>query len=197
MWIHDGDHNSSFFHNSVYIYNHYNNVPHISYLNGNFYSDRTGIEHDFAAYYSDLWSNSCNQSFTDVLQALPKDLPLISESDSSMLTREVSKNEIHQALLSLPFGRSPSPGGLNAEFYCFFWEDVSEHLFSAIKFFFKKYFLLKSWGKTYISLIPKRSNPKIVNDYHPISLCNVCYKTISKLVANRLQIVLPKLIGKE
>lgn len=55
----------------------------------------------------------------------------------------------------------------------------------------------KSWGQTFVAFIPKIPNSKHVADFCPISLCNICYKIISKLLANRLSIVLPKLIGKE
>lgn len=55
----------------------------------------------------------------------------------------------------------------------------------------------KSWGLTYVALIPKKDNPKLVIDFCSISLCNVCYKLIAKIFANRLKLVLPNLIGKE
>lgn len=51
-----------------------------------------------------------------------------------------------------------------------------------------------SLGKTYIALIPKKANPKLVSDFCPISLCNVCYKVIYKILANRLKKVIHKLI---
>lgn len=54
-----------------------------------------------------------------------------------------------------------------------------------------------SWGQTFLTLIPRVSNPKFVTDFCPISLCNVCYKIISKLLANRLLKVIPSLIGKD
>lgn len=46
-------------------------------------------------------------------------------------------------------------------------------------------------------LFPKKDNPQIVSNYRIISLCNVCYKIIAKILANRLKIVISNLIGGE
>ena len=48
--------------------------------------------------------------------------------------------------------------------------------------------------KTNIALIPKTSNPKRMVEFQPISLCNVIYKPISKILANRLKTLLPQII---
>lgn len=50
-------------------------------------------------------------------------------------------------------------------------------------------------NKTYIVLIPKCNETKRMSDFQPISLCNVAYKIILKVMANKLKIILPDLIS--
>ena len=45
-------------------------------------------------------------------------------------------------------------------------------------------------------LTPKINNPEKVTDYKPISLCNVAYKIASKMVANRMKVVLQDIINE-
>ena len=55
--------------------------------------------------------------------------------------------------------------------------------------------ILESINTTFISLIPKIQNPRKVLDFRPISLCNVFYKLISKVLVNRLKLVFPYVVS--
>ena len=47
--------------------------------------------------------------------------------------------------------------------------------------------LILGMNRTFISLIPKVKNPKYATKFCPIALCNILYKLVSKVLANRLK----------
>ncbi|KAL5538312.1 hypothetical protein UlMin_043117 [Ulmus minor] len=56
---------------------------------------------------------------------------------------------------------------------------------------------LASTNETLITLIPKVKSPNRITDYRPISLCNVIYKIISKMLTNKLRLVMNSVISEE
>ncbi|XP_038688711.1 uncharacterized protein LOC119987879 [Tripterygium wilfordii] len=61
--------------------------------------------------------------------------------------------------------------------------------------FFQSGRMVEGVNDTHICLIPKVLNPKRVVNFRPISLCNVVYKVISKLIANRLKLLMPSYVS--
>ena len=54
---------------------------------------------------------------------------------------------------------------------------------------------VKNINQTFISFIPKVDSPELVKHLRPISLCNVVYKVVTKIIANRLRKILPTVIA--
>lgn len=53
-----------------------------------------------------------------------------------------------------------------------------------VKDFFSIGSSLRLINHTHIALIPKVDNPEVVSNFRPISLCNVTYKIITKIMVN-------------
>ena len=59
------------------------------------------------------------------------------------------------------------------------------------------HWILPSLNATFIALILKEEQPSKPEKFRPIALCNMIYKFISKVIANRLKPLMPLLISPE
>ena len=97
-------------------------------------------------------------------------------------------------MFSIHSTKAPSPDGFNAFFFKETWDVAGSLVIQAIKEFFVTGELLKETNATIISLIPKVPNPSKMGDFRPISCCNTIYKCIYKIIAPRLQMILPSMV---
>lgn len=109
--------------------------------------------------------------------------------------REVTKEEIKDVLFKMPGSKAPCPDGYTTKNFKEAWNIVGDDVVVAVQSFFILGFLPKGLNSTLLALIPKKTETKEMKDYRPISCCNVLYKVISKLIANRLKSILPKCIS--
>eukprot|EP00253_Pinus_taeda_P022607 PITA_22607 len=56
---------------------------------------------------------------------------------------------------------------------------------------------MKDFNASFIALIPKQEKSMTLNGFRPTALCNVVYKIISKVIANRFKPLLPALISED
>jgi len=109
--------------------------------------------------------------------------------------REISLKEVEKASMDMPKGKSLGPDGFTTEFFHVCWfvkkQDVWEAVEDSIKFF--KF--LPTLNFTFLTVIPKEDKVEDPNRFRPISLCNVIYKIISKVIENCLKPLLPLLIS--
>ena len=87
---------------------------------------------------------------------------------------------------------------LNSDFYKFFWPELRAEILSSFPrhFAFHTGSLSISQCRGVISLIPKKDKDKsLLENLRPISLLNVDYKTLTKIIEKRIEKVLPKIIN--
>ena len=114
---------------------------------------------------------------------------------NNLLLHPFSSTEIREALFQMHPTKAPGPDGMNALFYQKFWHIMGHDVSEAILEFLHSGQMLKSINYTHIALIPKLKAPDTMTQFRPISLCNVLYKIISKVLANRLKTVLNHVIS--
>jgi retron-type reverse transcriptase len=126
------------------------------------------------------------------------DLASILRTDINLgdLERPFSKEEIDKIISALPNNKSPGPDGFNGKFMKKCWHIIAQDFYKLCEGFFDGNICLSSINSSYITLVPKTDSPSGVNDFRPISLLNSSLKLITKLLADRLQNVISRLIHK-
>ena len=87
--------------------------------------------------------------------------------------------------------KAPSPDGMNALFYQKFWHIMGDNVVTIVLDYLNSGVMGLDINHTNIVLMPKIKSLERMSDFRPISLCNVIYKIISKVLANKLKQILP------
>lgn len=166
---------------------------------GGIITDQKGINDAFQCYYRKLYSsdNLCNPHLLEnFFRHLP--IPTLSPEQVSALDAPISQQEIVESIKSLQPRKSPGPDGLPSEFYATFAEQLAPVLTSVYTDSLNKGSLPTTLNQACITLLPKKDkNPLECASYRPISLLNSDYKLLAKVLACRLERVLPSVISSD
>jgi hypothetical protein len=102
---------------------------------------------------------------------------------------------VKKALFSIGDLKAPGPDGLHAIFFTRFWNMLGDELIDEVLHAVNNETISEGWNDTTIVTIPKVDNPDRVAQFQPISLSNVVYKVISKVLSSRLKVILPYIIS--
>ncbi|GJU80975.1 RNA-directed DNA polymerase, eukaryota [Tanacetum coccineum] len=141
--------------------------------------DEVKLDHD----------SSCPKAFL----TFPHHLNSMQQLD---LEAEVSNEEIKKAVWDCGVDKSPGPDGFTFGFYKRFWSLIEKDVLAAVKYFFHYSRIPKGCNSSFIALIPKTPEAKMVKDFRPISLIGSLYKIITKILANRLVVVLGDIVNE-
>lgn len=192
-WLQHGDQNTRFFHTSVMQRRSFNRISCVEDVNGVWTTDPHDIQEEFQRFFSGIFMASGNLNVQDTVSVIPSK---ISSAMNHSLTRPIADLEVLEALKGMGPTKAPGVDGMTPLFFQTYWTTVGADIIAAVKSFFHTSHLLRSTNQTLITLIPKVNCPTKPSQFRPISLCNVTYKIITKILANRLKPILPLIISE-
>uniref|UniRef100_A0A2N9EX83 Reverse transcriptase domain-containing protein n=1 Tax=Fagus sylvatica TaxID=28930 RepID=A0A2N9EX83_FAGSY len=193
LWLQSGDRNTKFFHCQATYRKRRNHIHGIRDRVGVWQSGAEEVEHTIVEYYKDLFTTSQPGNFDEILSGVDR---MITIDMNQQLDAEFTAAEVEHALNQMGPLKAPGPDGMAPIFYQKYWNIVGHDVTASILSCLRDGSLLKKINHTHICLIPKVQNPESVKDFRPISLCNVIYKIIAKVLANRLKKILPHIISE-
>ncbi|XP_039047818.1 uncharacterized protein LOC120188448 [Hibiscus syriacus] len=154
QWLKDGDKCSKLFHSALAIKNKRETIRILVDDQGNRLETFDSMSAEVISYFTNLIGTKEPEVKTPdpcmLKNILQYSLPVENVED---LIKEVTNDEIRNALFSQGNDKSPGPEGYTPYFFKQAWPIISEDVIAAIKHFFQESFLLPAFNATTIALI--------------------------------------------
>ena len=189
-----GDRNTSFYHVSAIARRKRNLITAIKNEVGYWLTKEREVATHIKEGFIKLYTTSQEATTGDIKLNQKWQVKLIDvekESISHMVTDE----EIFTAIWSPKAFKAPRPDGLHAEFFQRFWHIMRGSVREEVKYVFRERKVPDYLNRTNIVLIPKNQGPESISNFRPISLCNLVYKIVSKIIVSRIRSLLNHLIS--
>ena len=161
--------------------------------------DPTEINETFRVFYEKLYSSECSPNLDTQTQFLDNlDIPKISEEESRALDQNVTVLEIAEAIGCMKAATSAGPDGISIDIYKKFQTKLISPLLEMFQESFENGLLPTSMRGALITLLPKPGKPNTkCENMRPISLLNSDTKILCKILARRLEDLLPRVVGED
>jgi hypothetical protein len=196
-WLASGDRNTKFFHAYANSRKQINTIWEMSKEDGTMISSNQDLQKEAVGFFRNIFLAHPNLSITDQLAILRNYPRMFTEEDSQRLTLPVTSTEVLSILKGFKASKSHGPDGWTVEFFLAFFDILGDELVEMVEESRKKGRVSGALNATFLALIPKSENPRNFGDYRPISLCNLMYKIITKIIANIIKSSLSCGISKE
>ncbi|GJS62818.1 hypothetical protein Tco_0677382 [Tanacetum coccineum] len=182
-WLKVGDSNTAYFYKAMKIRISRSRIDVVMDSNGTLFANDQ-VANAFVNHYTAFLGQPCP---TGVFNLEGLFLNTLDDAAALNMVHPISAKEVKEALFSMGNDKSPSPDGFTAAFFKETWDIVASDVVKVVQEFFVNSKLLKELNHTIIALIPKVTSPARINDYRPISCCNVLFKCISKIISNHIK----------
>ncbi|KAA3474502.1 reverse transcriptase [Gossypium australe] len=186
-WLKIGDRNTAFFHRSASHRRKKNLVKELEDEFGNLKTEAEEISRMATNYFKDIFSSNGVGDCNSLLESFQ---PSITEELNRDLRAEFTADEIISAIKPIAPLKASGIDGFSTIFYQKYWHIVGKKITKFCLETLNGEREMKEVNFTSIVLIPKINSPKLMSQFRPISLCNVIYKIISKVLVNRFRKVL-------
>jgi len=119
---------------------------------------------------------------------------LVSSEENMMLIKCLDCLEINNVVFNLNGNSAFYPDGFSGVFYHSSWEIIGTDVCNVVQQFFKQNWVLPEMNSNVVSLIPKIQGVDSIKDYRPIVVTNFKFKIISRILADRLALVVARII---
>ncbi|CAL1358706.1 unnamed protein product [Linum trigynum] len=195
-WLKKGDQNSSYFHTVTRARRKRNFVAGLRNEEGEWVTEETGKTSIATNFYQTLFTSETQvPNMTERVANLPI-ARTVTPQMNAQLTTEVLPSEVRSTVFSMGSKQAPRPDGFTGKFFKAFWDIVGTSVVEAVISFFTSSRLLRSFNHTWLTLIPKVESVETIRQLRPISLCQFVYKVITKIMAERLASMLPRIVSE-
>eukprot|EP00253_Pinus_taeda_P031502 PITA_31502 len=195
QWLKEGERNTKFFHRTTVQRRMHNQIPFIVNHDWVKVEEHGQIEEVLLNHFQQVHreqEENRHRAIGKITSNIPK---LVTAQHNEILMSPISAQEVDEAMGQLKEGKAPGPDGFTTTFFHALWDMIKGEVWQVVEESRAKRWLLPALNSTFITLIPKEENSITPEKFRPIALCNVLYKIISKVIANRLKPLLPMIIS--